>query len=119
MSETPEAEGYPRVVEDVVDYAQYIEGMVGDLSMTLTRSLLHEAVHAGRICGLCHIELTDAEIDDPNAIYRQVSSWVTGPKLQSPVLRSQTGAVAHRSCIEKVINGQSPDQQSIPGLGDN
>lgn len=69
-------------------------------------------------CAFCFKGLTAQEIDDPEAVYRQVTSWVHGPKLQGPVLRMQTGKLAHKACIEKLINGQAPDQQSIPGLGE-
>lgn len=65
-------------------------------------------------CQLCFKPIDSDLLDDPDAIYRKVTSWVHGPKLQSPVLREQTGDLAHRSCIEKLINGQSPDQESLP-----
>lgn len=68
------------------------------------------------VCAFCFEQLSAQEIDDPEAVYRQVTSWVHGPKLQGPVLRMQTGKLAHKPCIEKLINGQAPDQQSIPGL---
>ena len=68
-------------------------------------------------CSLgCGKPITAEQIDDPEAVYREVTSWVHGPKLQGPVLRTQTGRLAHRECINKLIEGQSPDQQSIPGL---
>lgn len=68
------------------------------------------------LCTLCFQELTPEELDDPTLVYRQVMSWVTGPKQDSPVLREKTGNIAHKTCIHKLVNGQSPDQQSIPGL---
>lgn len=70
----------------------------------------------GRLCCMCFVEITSSELDDPDLTYREVTSWVTGPKLQHPVLREQTGRRAHKKCIEKLINGQAPDQTSIPGL---
>lgn len=67
-------------------------------------------------CPLCGLNIYDRDLDDPDAIYREVRSWVTGPKLQGPVLREQTGRIAHASCIRKLIDGEAPDQQPIPGL---
>lgn len=67
-------------------------------------------------CSICGSPVSLEELDDPDAIYRQVTSWVHGPKLQSPVLREQTGVIAHAHCIHKLLDGQAPDQSSIPGL---
>ena len=53
--------------------------------------------------------------EDPDGFYREVTSWVTGPKLQSPVLRTQTGRVAHDHCIQKQIDGQAADQPDLFG----
>jgi len=75
-----------------------------------------EESHVTHRCCLCFEVLTPEEVDDPDATYREVSSWVTGPKSQSPVLREQTGKIAHAKCINKVIDGQSPDQEPLPGL---
>lgn len=46
-------------------------------------------------------------------VYREARSWVTGPKLDHPVLREQTGRVAHGDCIRKLIQGQAPDQEPM------
>ena len=70
----------------------------------------------GHYCTMCCRAFTPEEKDDPNGLYHEVVSWVTGPKLQSPVLRRQTMRLAHVTCVEKVLNGQSPDQETIPGL---
>lgn len=70
----------------------------------------------GRLCYYCIKPFTSEENDDPDATYRQVESWVTGPKAQSPVLREQTGRRAHKACIDKLIDGQAVDQDRIPGL---
>lgn len=70
----------------------------------------------GRLCHFCLKPFTAEESDDPDATYRQVESWVTGPKAQSPVLREQTGRRAHKACIDKLIDGQAVDQDRIPGL---
>lgn len=50
---------------------------------------------------------------DPDKIYREVTSWVTGPKLQSPVLREQSGRVAHKECVENQVAGQAADQPTL------
>lgn len=76
----------------------------------------HENKRLVSTCCMCFESFTPAELDDPNEIYREVKSWVYGKKLQSPVLREQTGRLAHSYCIEKVLDGQSPDQKPLPGL---
>lgn len=67
-------------------------------------------------CAFCHHPIAAVELDNPEAVYREVTSWVYGLKLQSPVLREQTGRLAHKTCIVKVLEGQAPDQDPIPGL---
>jgi len=67
-------------------------------------------------CDFCGVDLTAQELDDPDLNYREVHSWVTGRKSQSPVLRQQTGRLAHVACVKKLIDGEAPDQQAIPGL---
>lgn len=54
---------------------------------------------------------------DPESFYTEVRSWVTGPKLQSPVLREKTGRVAHRECIENLVKGQAADQPTFDEPG--
>jgi hypothetical protein len=71
----------------------------------------------GKRCHFCG-ELIGSDFDDPDSIYREVSSWVTGPKLQSPVLRTQTGHIAHVECVRKLLDGEAPDQEELPGLRD-
>lgn len=61
------------------------------------------------VCAFCGHR---ANKDDPE-LYREVVSWVHGPKLDGPVLRQQTGNVAHKVCMEKVIRGQAPDQPEM------
>lgn len=61
------------------------------------------------ICAFCFQPVAD---DDPNQ-YRQVSSWVHGPKLDGPKLREQTGAVAHGHCVENLVHGQAADQPEL------
>lgn len=50
---------------------------------------------------------------DGDDTYHEVTSWVSGPKLQSPKLRTQTGRLAHGECVQKLIAGQAPDQESL------
>lgn len=50
--------------------------------------------------------------EDPDN-YRQVVSWVHGPKLDGPVLREQTGNMAHSECVQDAINGLAPDQEKL------
>jgi hypothetical protein len=45
--------------------------------------------------------------------YVEVTSWVNGPKLDGPKLRQQTGRVAHKTCVDKVVHGQAPDQPDL------
>jgi len=73
---------------------------------------------AGIKCSFCHEGFTVEELDDPNLTYIEVASWVTGPKLQSPVMREQTGRRAHKSCIDKALDGEAADQQPLPGFED-
>ena len=61
-------------------------------------------------CPFCREGVTDL---DPEKIYREVTSWVTGPKLDSPKLREQSGRVAHKKCVENQAAGQAPDQPSL------
>lgn len=53
-----------------------------------------------------------ADSDDPST-YHQVVSWVHGPKLDGPVLREQTGKIAHEVCVQHQIAGQAPDQPEL------
>ena len=93
-----------------------VEALAAKMSNISSRMELHELGYEGRVCPMCLEVLTPEVKDDPDATYHEVVSWVTGPKLQSPVLRAQTGRIAHKTCIDKVLNGQSPDQEAIPGL---
>lgn len=79
---------------------------------------LNKQMYDGKICSMCREKFFSGEKDDPDAIYVEVSSWVTGPKLQSPVLRSHTGRYAHSRCVQKVLDGEAPDQEPIPGLSE-
>lgn len=69
-----------------------------------------------RCCAACGERISASDLDDPDSIYVEVKSWVTGPKLQSPVLRERTGQLAHKDCIIKMLDGEAPDQQPIPGM---
>lgn len=67
-------------------------------------------------CFFCFKEISSEELDDPDLTYREVRSWVTGHKSQSPVLREQTGNIAHLECVQKLVNGIAVDMEPIPGL---
>lgn len=57
-----------------------------------------------RHCSFCSRRVS---VDDPTA-YSQITSWVRGPKKDSPVLREYTGLVACGNCIAKLRAGVSP-----------
>lgn len=61
-------------------------------------------------CAFCGRPVEEGREDE---VYREVKSWVTGPKLDHPVMREQTGRVAHASCIRKLKEGQAPDQEEL------
>lgn len=73
-------------------------------------------VNAGIRCPFCLKGFTVDQLKDPDATYREVSSWVTGSKSQSPVLRETTGKTAHAECIKKLQDGVAPDQDKLPGI---
>jgi hypothetical protein len=50
--------------------------------------------------------------DNPET-YHEVRSWVNGPKLDGPKLREQTGDIAHKDCIDRMVAGQAPDQPKL------
>jgi hypothetical protein len=50
---------------------------------------------------------------DADENYRQVTVWVNGPKRDGAVLREETGAVAHKHCVDLMKAGQSPDQTEL------
>lgn len=61
-------------------------------------------------CAFCPNKI---EAGDESELFREVRSWVHGPKLDGPVLREQTGRVAHKACVEKLMDGQAPDQETL------
>lgn len=61
-------------------------------------------------CAFCPDKIEAGEQAD---VFREVRSWVSGPKLDGPVLREQTGRVAHKRCVDKLIDGQAPDQETL------
>lgn len=61
------------------------------------------------LCDFCSKEVN---LDDEEN-YHEVTSWVNGPKLDGPKLRERTGNVAHKSCIDKILAGQAPDQEGL------
>ncbi len=60
----------------------------------------------------CWFCLKLADETDPDT-YKQVASWVNGPKLDGPVMREQTGLVAHKKCVDNLVHGQAPDQPEL------
>lgn len=60
-------------------------------------------------CNFCHEPVSD---DDPD-LHREVTSWVSGPKLDHPILREQTGRVAHGECVRMVVNGVAPGTEPL------
>jgi hypothetical protein len=60
-------------------------------------------------CEFCPNPVDD---DDPDT-YREVKSWVHGPKLDHPVMREQTGKVAHGDCVRMVMNGVAPGTEPL------
>ena len=77
-----------------------------------------EQLYNGLICAFCANAFTIEELNDPDLTHVHVESWVTGVKKQSPVLRRQTGKRAHSECVRKIGDGEAPDQEPIPGLGE-
>lgn len=73
-------------------------------------------VNAGIRCPFCFKGFTVEEAKDPDMTYREVTSWVTGHKSQSPVMRETSGRTAHKACIEKLVAGIGVDTEPIPGL---
>lgn len=61
------------------------------------------------LCAFCNRAV---DPDDPTN-YRQVTSWVHGPKMDGPVLREQTGRVAHELCVQKVKDGIAPETEPL------
>lgn len=60
-------------------------------------------------CAFCPVVVDEENSEN----YREVSSWVNGPKLDGPKLRDQTGRVAHKHCVENITLGQAPDQPEL------
>lgn len=105
-------------IDPDIDPVSDIEELAAKVNEVVSRATLHELAATGKYCPMCWKEFDLNELDNPELIYREVVSWVTGPKLQSPVLRGQTGRIAHKTCIDKLLEGQSPDQEALPGLED-
>jgi hypothetical protein len=60
-----------------------------------------------RPCDFCDQPVDTDDTDN----YVQVTSWVSGPKLDGPKLRLQTGRVAHKDCVDRVVAGQAPGDE--------
>lgn len=62
------------------------------------------------MCVLCDQPIEPATENDA---WKQVVGFVGGPKKDSMRLREDTGSFAHDDCIERIMNGQAPDQEEI------
>jgi hypothetical protein len=60
-------------------------------------------------CGLCHQLLNP---DDPDN-WKEVRGWVGGPKQDSMRLRSDTGELAHDTCVLAAADGQVPGASDL------
>lgn len=60
----------------------------------------------------CHFckEYVDPEDDET---YREVTSWVHGPKRDGGILREQTGRMAHAECVHKIRVGVAPETEPL------
>lgn len=58
----------------------------------------------------CNFCFNNIDPDDEDT-FKQVTSWVSGPKLDGPKMREQTGRLAHKSCIDLLSKGQDPLEQ--------
>lgn len=45
--------------------------------------------------------------------FKEIRVWVSGPKSDGAVLREETGRYAHKECVDKVRQGQSPNQPTF------
>ena len=72
-------------------------------------SVPKEVTSTSGFCIFCNKIL---EGSDPD-VYHEVKAWAHGPKMDSPVLRHQTGKLACRDCIERLKKGQAADQEEI------
>ena len=67
-------------------------------------------------CAFCHIDMTDTP---RNEVYREVIGWqrpgkgTGGQSGSSLVLRTQTGAVAHATCITAAKLGLHVNQSQL------
>lgn len=60
-------------------------------------------------CGLCHQPLNP----DDTTNWKEVKGWVGGPKQDSMRLRSDTGKLAHHSCVMAIADGQVPGADDL------
>lgn len=54
--------------------------------------------------------ITDEQFE---SAYREMTSWVHGPKSDGSTFRNYTGRMAHKECIEKAAAGIPGDQQML------
>lgn len=72
-------------------------------------SVQETGTHQYSRCAFCN---RPVEADDVET-YHEVIAWAHGPKMDSPVLRQQTGQLACKNCINKMKQGQAPDQEGL------
>jgi hypothetical protein len=60
-------------------------------------------------CAFCPEQVDETNPEN----YHEVTSWVSGPKLDGPKLREQSGRVAHKKCIDNLVHGQAADQPEL------
>lgn len=87
----------------------------------MTEECEHPAVNLDGRCALCNemsisleCPLCGNQVDPFNkTAWKEVRGWVGGPKKDHMRLREDTGRFAHGECVQKVLEGQSPDQPSM------
>jgi hypothetical protein len=62
---------------------------------------------------LCYFGCGKVVRSDDQTAYRQITAWIHGKKRDGATLRTETGKLAHASCVRKARAGQPPDQESL------
>jgi hypothetical protein len=69
-----------------------------------------ELERMNRLCPFDEVYITDEQFDEA---YREMTSWVHGPKRDGSTFRNYTGRMAHKECVERAAAGIAPDQKSL------